>query len=137
MTSPESVPRAAPQRAPRSAPPSAPTGESSTTSTGPVARLFLLLIAGYRRFVSPLLGPRCRFYPSCSQYAATAIRVHGAGRGLVLAVRRLLRCHPWNPGGVDHVPPPVPSRAARKGADRDTSASYAGVKPGVNQCHTY
>lgn len=122
MTPPESVPR--------SAPVSTPTGESSTTSTGPVARLFLLLIAGYRRFVSPLLGPRCRFYPSCSQYAATAIRVHGAGRGLVLAVRRLLRCHPWNPGGIDHVPPPSATRGARRNGSKASST-------GVIECHIH
>ncbi|MEX0869342.1 MAG: membrane protein insertion efficiency factor YidD [Nitriliruptoraceae bacterium] len=50
-------------------------------------------------------SPRCRFYPSCSTYAITAIRVHGMVRGLLLAARRVGRCHPWNPGGVDHVPP--------------------------------
>jgi putative membrane protein insertion efficiency factor len=63
------------------------------------------LIRGYQLLISPLLGPRCRFYPSCSAYALEAVRVHGALRGTWLAVRRLLRCHPWNPGGVDMVPP--------------------------------
>jgi putative membrane protein insertion efficiency factor len=67
--------------------------------------LLLLLVRGYQLFVSPLLGPRCRFYPSCSAYAVTALQTHGALRGSWLAVRRLGRCHPWNPGGVDHVPP--------------------------------
>lgn len=70
-----------------------------------IGRVLLTLIAGYRRFVSPLLGPRCRFYPSCSEYAAVAIARHGALRGSWLGVRRISRCHPWNPGGVDHVPP--------------------------------
>lgn len=73
---------------------------------GRAARAVLLgLLWLYRRFVSPLLGPRCRYYPSCSSYAEQAIRVHGAGKGTLLALARLGRCHPWTPGGVDHVPP--------------------------------
>lgn len=68
----------------------------------------IALIRGYQWFVSPLLGPHCRFYPSCSQYACEAIARHGAARGIWLAVRRLLRCHPWHPGGVDPVPEPSP-----------------------------
>jgi putative membrane protein insertion efficiency factor len=74
------------------------------------ALLLVLLVRGYQLFVSPLLGPRCRFYPSCSAYALTAVQRHGALRGSWLAVRRLGRCHPWNPGGVDHVPPAAPGR---------------------------
>ena len=72
---------------------------------GPVARVLLALVGGYRRLVSPLLGPRCRFAPSCSAYAAEAIAVHGAARGTWLAVRRIARCHPFHPGGHDPVPP--------------------------------
>lgn len=68
-------------------------------------RLAVGAIGVYRQFVSPMLGPRCRFYPSCSAYAAEAVEVHGAGRGLWLALRRLLRCHPLHPGGLDPVPP--------------------------------
>lgn len=68
------------------------------------ARLLIVLLTGYRRFVSPLLGPRCRFYPSCSAYALEAVQVHGALRGSWLAVRRLSRCHPFHPGGLDPVP---------------------------------
>jgi len=64
------------------------------------------LIATYRRFVSPLLGPHCRFAPSCSAYAADAVASHGTMRGMALAVRRLARCHPFNPGGFDPVPAP-------------------------------
>ena len=75
-------------------------------------RLLLLLVRGYQLFVSPLLGPRCRFYPSCSAYAVTALQTHGAFRGSWLAARRLGRCHPWNPGGVDHVPPARSPRVA-------------------------
>ncbi|MGP6158061.1 MAG: membrane protein insertion efficiency factor YidD [Vulcanimicrobiaceae bacterium] len=62
------------------------------------------VIAVYQRAVSPLLGANCRFYPSCSQYAKEAVLKHGVLRGGVLAARRLVRCHPWNPGGVDFVP---------------------------------
>jgi putative membrane protein insertion efficiency factor len=62
------------------------------------------VIALYQRIVSPLLGPRCRFYPSCSQYAKQALLKHGLVRGVLLAVGRVARCNPWNPGGVDFVP---------------------------------
>lgn len=69
------------------------------------ARALVLLIRGYQTVISPMRGPTCRFYPSCSAYAVTALRTHGALRGTAMAVWRLLRCNPWNPGGVDHVPP--------------------------------
>tara|TARA_B100000508_G_scaffold53055_1_gene41109 strand:- start:240 stop:455 length:216 start_codon:yes stop_codon:yes gene_type:complete len=59
----------------------------------------------YQLTLSPLLGPRCRFYPSCSHYTEQAIKAHGVWRGSYLSVRRLLRCHPLNPGGIDEVPP--------------------------------
>lgn len=67
-------------------------------------RVLLTVLRGYRYLVSPLLGPNCRFYPSCSQYASEAIERHGAWRGSWLAIRRLGRCHPWHPGGFDPVP---------------------------------
>ena len=82
-----------------------------------LARLLIGLISGYRKFVSPLLGARCRFYPSCSAYALEAIRVHGAGRGSWLAVRRLSRCHPFHPGGLDPVPP------ARRGQQAEAAGA--------------
>lgn len=66
--------------------------------------LLALVITLYQRLVSPFLGPRCRFYPSCSQYAKEAVLKHGVLRGSALALGRLARCHPWNPGGVDAVP---------------------------------
>lgn len=66
------------------------------------------LIRAYQLVISPLLMQECRFYPSCSAYAMTAITRYGAFRGTWMAVRRLSRCHPWNPGGVDHVPPAGP-----------------------------
>jgi hypothetical protein len=70
----------------------------------PAARVLMVLLVGYRRFISPLLGPRCRFYPSCSAYALEAVQVHGALRGSWLAVCRLSRCHPFHRGGLDPVP---------------------------------
>ena len=66
----------------------------------------LALLWLYRKFVSPVLPPACRYYPSCSQYAVEAVTVHGPLRGVWLSARRLLRCHPWAPGGPDPVPPP-------------------------------
>lgn len=70
-----------------------------------MARVLMTAVTGYRRLISPLLPPRCRFEPSCSAYALDALRVHGAARGVWLAVRRVARCHPFNPGGYDPVPP--------------------------------
>jgi putative membrane protein insertion efficiency factor len=67
-------------------------------------QLLLWIIRAYQLLVSPWLGPRCRFYPSCSCYAHAAIEKHGAVRGAWLALRRLLRCHPFNEGGYDPVP---------------------------------
>jgi putative membrane protein insertion efficiency factor len=72
----------------------------------------VVLLRGYRLLISPLYGPTCRFYPSCSAYALEAFEVHGVFRGGYLTVRRLLRCHPWNPGGVD--PVPTSGRRTRK-----------------------
>lgn len=67
--------------------------------------LLVWVLRGYQLLLSPMLGPRCRFYPSCSNYAIEALRVHGAARGSWLAARRVGRCHPWNAGGLDPVPP--------------------------------
>jgi putative membrane protein insertion efficiency factor len=66
--------------------------------------LVLLLLRVYKRLVSPLLPPACRFYPTCSEYAAQAIAKHGLIRGGILAARRLLKCSPLHPGGFDPVP---------------------------------
>ncbi len=66
--------------------------------------VLLLLLGAYRRLVSPLLPPACRFHPTCSVYAAEAVRRHGALRGSLLALKRLARCHPLCEGGIDPVP---------------------------------
>ena len=66
--------------------------------------VLLLLVKAYRRLVSPLLPPACRFHPSCSAYAVTALERHGALKGSWLAARRVARCHPFHPGGIDPVP---------------------------------
>lgn len=80
--------------------------------SGVIVRGLVAVLRGYQRWVSPLLGPRCRFAPSCSAYAVDALRVHGLLRGTLLTGRRLLRCHPFHPGGHDPVPP-ARSRSAR------------------------
>ncbi|MGW8248492.1 MAG: membrane protein insertion efficiency factor YidD [Acidiferrobacterales bacterium] len=67
-------------------------------------KLFLGLIRIYQLAISPYLGQNCRFYPTCSCYAHEAIDTHGVVRGTWLAIRRIGRCHPWNPGGYDPVP---------------------------------
>ncbi|MEM8832021.1 MAG: membrane protein insertion efficiency factor YidD [Cyanobacteria bacterium P01_G01_bin.19] len=67
--------------------------------------LILWTIKGYRRFISPLFPPSCRFQPTCSQYVLEAIATHGTVKGGWLATKRILRCHPFHPGGYDPVPP--------------------------------
>jgi putative membrane protein insertion efficiency factor len=79
--------------------------------TGP-ARLLAWPIVAYRRYVSPALPARCRFYPSCSAYALESLERHGVLRGTALAVWRILRCHPFHPGGYDPVPDPIRHRPA-------------------------
>lgn len=66
-----------------------------------VKGLLVFLIRFYQRGISPLLGPRCRFTPTCSQYAVEALERYGVLRGSLRAIRRILRCHPWSPGGYD------------------------------------
>ncbi len=78
--------------------------------------LFMGLIRIYQHTLSLWLGPRCRFYPSCSHYGYEAFRRHGTLRGLWLTCRRLVRCHPWNPGGIDEVPPARLANSTAQGA---------------------
>lgn len=87
--------------------------------------MLLCLVRAYQLTVSPILGPVCRFYPSCSQYGLGALRAHGAARGTALIAWRLARCNPWNPGGVDLVPP------ARGSATSDHSAHMAVTHDGA------
>src|SRR3954471_16548923 len=98
-----------------------------------VARALLRLIGFYSRAVSPALPARCRFYPTCSAYAAEAVARHGAGRGLWLAVRRLAKCGPWHPGGVDLVPeqhtPAQPHGTAAAGHSSSTAVGPSGAPP--------
>ncbi|WP_067450735.1 membrane protein insertion efficiency factor YidD [Actinomadura macra] len=88
---------------------------------GPAARVLILLIRAYRRFLSPLLGQQCRFQPSCSAYGLEALQTHGALRGTWLTVRRIGRCHPFHPGGHDPVPPKKASAAASSNSGREES----------------
>jgi len=74
------------------------------------------LVRGYRYFLSPLLAPACRFHPSCSVYAEEALQRHGALRGSWLSARRICRCGPWHPGGVDPVPGSGTARTTRSAA---------------------
>jgi putative membrane protein insertion efficiency factor len=66
--------------------------------------MLILIIRGYQYLISPILGPHCRFYPTCSNYAQTAVQRHGIFKGSWLAIKRLSRCHPWHAGGDDPVP---------------------------------
>ncbi len=71
-----------------------------------MSKVFIVLIRAYQYALSPMLGQRCKYYPSCSNYAIEALRVHGVLRGAGLAAWRVLRCNPFSDGGVDPVPPP-------------------------------
>ena len=92
---------------------------------GVIVRAIVATVQGYRRYLSPLLGPHCRFAPTCSAYAVEALGRHGAARGSWLTLRRVLRCQPFSAGGHDPVPPVRPSwvtmdarpRPRRTGAD--------------------
>lgn len=98
----------------------ASSGGGARSAPGPVAWVLIQLVRVYRAVPKPLSAvPRCRFLPSCSGYALEALRVHGAARGAWLSARRLGRCHPWNPGGFDEVPPPSGARRrARSDSER-------------------
>jgi len=76
------------------------------------------MIQFYRKWISPLKPPTCRFYPSCSQYALEAIETHGVGKGAWLSVKRICKCHPFHPGGIDPVPPRKGSRGWQAGRRR-------------------
>lgn len=94
-----------------------------------MARVLVFAVNVYRQWISPLLPPSCRFTPSCSAYAAEALMVHGALRGTWLAVRRLLKCGPWHPGGWDPVPPRRRSTDMRP-SDLEHDPGHAVLHPG-------
>jgi hypothetical protein len=105
-----SVPSREPARAP--APAGLPAARRPGGVSGTLRRLAVLPIGLYRRFISPLKpAPTCRFHPTCSAYAQDAILTHGVLRGGWMAVRRIAKCHPWHPGGLDPVPPAGTRRA--------------------------
>ncbi|MFS0722785.1 membrane protein insertion efficiency factor YidD [Paenibacillus sp. 1P07SE] len=76
-------------------------------------QLLKMPVLFYRKVISPLKPPTCRFYPSCSAYALEALETHGAARGSWLTVKRICKCHPFHPGGIDYVPPRKPEIARR------------------------
>ena len=89
-----------------------------------IARILIALIRLYQRALSPLLGNVCRFEPSCSRYAAACLETHGAGRGSLLSILRVCKCHPFHEGGFDPPPPsPLPPSAR---------ASAAGARPATD-----
>lgn len=97
------------------------------------ARLFIQLIESYQLFVSPRSGPCCRYTPSCSQYAIDALRIHGAFKGLFLAVWRIMRCNPFSKGGYD----PVPNKTSEKKLDLMRFFSLpegGGERNGIGRC---
>ena len=98
-----------------------------TPAPSRAAAVLMALIGAYQRFISPFLGNRCRFHPSCSAYARTAIETHGAIRGSWLTLRRLVKCQPFHPGGFDYVPPATGRvKPGRKGYGEVVSAGQAG-----------
>ena len=101
-----------------------------------VVRLLLLLLWLYQNLVSPMRGPTCRYYPSCSSYAVGALRRHGAAKGTALAVARVCRCHPWTAGGLDPVPPvgrwrnpPEPATVERTPSDPSSGSTTPEPRP--------
>ncbi|MCB0919571.1 MAG: membrane protein insertion efficiency factor YidD [Actinobacteria bacterium] len=95
----------------------------------PLRTLLLLVFRGYQRFISPMTPPSCRYHPSCSSYGVQAVQQHGATKGTLLTVARLVRCNPWSGGGVNPVPerghwrPDVrPDGSPRYRENRDTAA---------------
>lgn len=106
-----------PPERPLPPPPGRPLGR-----IGWAAAILRLPILAYRLLLSPLLGPRCRFHPSCSVYALEALAAHGALRGSWLTLRRLARCQPWGGSGYDPVPPVAPAAAGPAGPSPHTHA---------------
>jgi uncharacterized protein len=101
--------------------------QATAAAPGRAAAALMALIGAYQRWISPFLGNRCRFHPSCSAYAKTAIETHGALRGTWLALRRLVKCQPFHPGGFDYVPPATGRvKRGRRGYGEMVSAGQIG-----------
>ncbi len=96
---------------------------------GPIAWLLIGFVRFYRRFVSPLLPPTCRFEPTCSTYGLQALRTHGALHGFWLTVARVARCHPFHPGGYDPVPAPRNSHTTRTGRKKASGTDRTTIEP--------
>jgi len=92
-----------------------------------IARLLMLLIRVYQQTLSRLLGPVCRFEPSCSRYTHECLRLHGAAKGSYLGFRRIIRCHPFHPGGYD--PPPLPGLTGAGSAPKPSADSSPSPLP--------
>jgi len=112
---------------------SVPTSSGASRESSPRKRpasswVLLLLVRMYVVLLSPFLGGACKFYPSCSNYAREAIERHGARLGTVLALKRLLRCHPFTPGGVDLVPDELPD-LRHSGASNPTRLTHTSQDP--------
>ncbi len=104
-----------------------PTGSASRRERSIGSWVLLFLVRLYIVFLSPFFGGACKFYPSCSNYAREAIERHGTLRGTLLALKRLLRCHPFTPGGIDFVPDELPSESrAPRGAHAHFAAGGQG-----------
>lgn len=100
---------------------------SAETRGGPVARILIALVRCYQ--LVPRVGPpRCRFFPSCSAYAIDALRLHGALGGTALLLWRLARCHPFHPGGVEHVPARSPKRGDAEQTPENDSCGGRGSR---------
>lgn len=95
------------------------------------SRALLFLLGVYQSFFSALMPSACKFYPSCSHYAADAVRMHGARRGAWLAVRRLARCHPFTRGGVDLVPEPADCSRKQSRSTREDSLDHPSSEAGL------
>ena len=93
----------------------------------PMKTVLRAAVKAYQLGISPMMVPRCRFLPSCSDYALEAIERHGAAAGSVLTLRRLLRCHPWCEGGIDEVPRERPASIWRSSAYRHVSSSKSSL----------
>src|SRR6266852_2534112 len=122
-------------RAPRSGA-CAPAAKHRSKSLSPTERILLAAVRMYQMFFSALMPSACKFYPSCSQYAADAVQLHGARRGSWLALRRLSRCHPFSPGGVDLVPVAAEFSRDRNAAGRITIHENTGHENTGDEVHS-